>query len=106
MKYLKKTLSFVLAFAMAFTMVIVPRGSVSAADAATESVTYFPVNMYNYTTDSFNSATKALESDSDGTQGIYFNTGDTTTTINKTSVTNKNYNTWTGKWDAASSATV
>lgn len=100
MKYLKKTLSFVLSFAMAFTMVIVPRGSVSAADAATESVTYFPVNMYNYTTDSFNSATKALESDSDGTQGIYFNTGDTTTTINKTSVTNKNYNTWTGKWDA------
>ena len=59
MKYLKKTLSFVLAFAMMFTMVIVPKTSVS--EAAASDYTYFDTTMFNYDTDTFNAATKALE---------------------------------------------
>ena len=103
MKYLKKTLSFVLAFAMAFTMVIVPKGSVSAAgttddsSTGTSGYTYFDTTMFNYDTDKFNAATKKLES---GTQGIYFNDGGDKTTISGTPIANENYNKWTGKWDA------
>ena len=83
MKYLKKTLSFVLAFAMAFTMVIVPRGSSgSVADAAetTDPVRFFPVNLYNYHTEEsdtskdFNAHTDSITTDKTQ-QPIYFNDG-------------------------------
>lgn len=93
MKYLKKTLSFVLAFAMMFTMVIVPKTSV--ANAATSDYNYFDTTMFNYDTDKFNAATKALEKNGD--QGIYFNTGGTTTTISRENIHNKDYNIWTGQ---------
>lgn len=93
MKYLKKTLSFVLAFAMMFTMVIVPKTSVS--EAAASDYTYFDTTMFNYDTDTFNAATKALEKNGD--QGIYFNTGGTTTTISRRNIANEDYNIWTGQ---------
>lgn len=95
MKYLKKTLSFVLAFAMMFTMVIVPKTSV--AEAATSDYTYFDTTMFNYDTDAFNVATKSLEKDGD--QGIYFNDGGITTTISRRQIKNEDYNIWTGKND-------
>ena len=93
MKYLKKTLSFVLAFAMMFTMVIVPKTSIS--EAAASDYTYFDTTMFNYDTDTFNAATKALEKNGD--QGIYFNTGGTTTTISRRNIANEDYNIWTGQ---------
>lgn len=108
MKYLKKTLSLVLALAMVFTMVIVPRTRVANAaddtttgttDTSTGNYTYFNTTMFKYDTDTFNAATKALETTTSG-QGIYFNDGGDKTTISGTSVTNENYNKWTGKWDA------
>lgn len=95
MKYLKKALSFVLSFAMMFTMVIVPQTSVS--DAAESDYTYFDTTMFNYDTDTFNAATKALEN---RTQGIYFNDGGHKTKISNTEYTNQNYNKWTGLWNA------
>ena len=113
MKYLKKTLSFVLAFAMAFTMVIVPRGSVSAAgdtenDATVSNVQsgykYFPVNLYNYITakdytgsyssDLFN-AKSVADAKSTGKKPLLFNTG------SPDSNNNVNYNRWSGDWDNA-----
>ena len=119
MKYLKKTLSFVLAFAMAFTMVIVPRGSVSAAgdsSTGTSGYTYFDTTMFKYDNDTFNKATYDAEGTSHIKQGIYFNEGNPTTSIptgtdwwgNTTysPITNKNYNTWTGKWDADGNGTI
>ena len=96
MKYLKKTLSFVLAFAMMFTMVIVPKTSVS--EAAENNYTYFDTTMFNYDTDTFNAATKALEKN--GQQGIYFNDGGDKTRISGNDIYNENYNKWTGNWDA------
>ena len=98
MKYLKKTLSFVLAFAMAFTMVIVPRGSSgSVADAATltEDVTYFSANMYRYDTNSFNalSQQKAKDEGKDSKVAIQFNDGGTYNDGNP------DYNKWTGHLD-------
>lgn len=108
MKYLKKTLSLVLALAMVFTMVIVPRTRVANAaddtttgttDTSTGNYTYFNTTMFKYDTETFNTATKALETTTSG-QGIYFNDGGDKTTISGTSVTNENYNKWTGKWDA------
>lgn len=65
MKYLKKTLSFVLAFAMAFTMVIVPKDSGSVADAATE-YGYFDTTLFKYDIDTFNKATWDKESAVEG----------------------------------------
>lgn len=110
MKYLKKTLSFVLAFAMAFTMVIVPRGSVSAAGGTENDATgsnvqsgykYFPVNLYNYITakdytgsyssDLFN-AKSVADAKSTGKTPLLFNTG------SPDSNNNVNYNRWSGKW--------
>lgn len=85
MKYLKKTLSFVLALAMVFTMVIVPR--TGTAEAAESDYTYFDTTMFKYNTDTFNAATKALETTTSG-QGIYFNDGGNKTTISGTNVTN------------------
>ena len=93
MKYLKKTLSFVLAFAMMFTMVIVPKTSVS--EAAASDYTYFDTTMFNYDTDTFNAATKALEKN--GQQGIYFNDGGMTTNISHENINNRDYNIWTGQ---------
>ena len=93
MKYLKKTLSFVLAFAMMFTMVIVPKTSVS--EAAASDYTYFDTTMFNYDTDTFNAATKALEKN--GQQGIYFNDGGMTTNIPHENINNRDYNIWTGQ---------
>ena len=93
MKYLKKTLSFVLAFAMMFTMVIVPKTSV--ANAATSDYNYFDTTMFNYDTDTFNAATKALEKN--GQQGIYFNDGGMTTNISHENINNSDYNIWTGQ---------
>ena len=119
MKYLKKTLSFVLAFAMAFTMVIVPRGSVSAAgdsSTGTSGYTYFDTTMFKYDNDTFNKATYDAEGTSHTRQGIYFNDGNQKTKIatgkdwwgqtKYTEITNENYNTWTGKWDADGNGTV
>lgn len=86
MKYLKKTLSFVLAFAMAFTMVIVPRGSSgSVADAATEEVRYFYADMYKYDTEKFNalSKQKAREQKKNTNTAIQFNDGNGSKTYNK-----------------------
>ena len=99
MKYLKKTLSFVLAFAMAFTMVIVPKGSGSnVVDAATltEDVTYFSANMYRYDTNSFNELSQqvAKNQNKDSKVAIQFNEGGA---INDG---NPDYNKWTGNWDA------
>lgn len=113
MKYLKKTLSFVLAFAMTFTMVIVPRGSVSAAgdsSTGTSGYTYFDTTMFKYDNDTFNKATYDAEGTSHTRQGIYFNEGNPTTSIktetnSHTNVKNENYNTWTGKWDANKNTT-
>ena len=96
MKYLKKTLSFVLAFAMAFTMVIVPRGSSgSVADAATEEVRYFSADMYKYDTNSFNalSQQKAKDEGKDSKVAIQFNDG------GAFNDGNPDYNKWTGHLD-------
>ena len=113
MKYLKKTLSFVLAFAMAFTMVIVPRGSGSSVADAAENYTYFDTTMFKYDTDTFNKATYDAEGTSHTKQGIYFNDGNQTTSIptgkdwwGDYTIINKNYNTWTGKWDADGNGTI
>ena len=119
MKYLKKTLSFVLAFAMAFTMVTEPWGSVSAAgdsSTGTSGYTYFDTTMFKYDNDTFNKATYDAEGTSHTRQGIYFNDGNQKTKIatgkdwwgqtKYTEITNENYNTWTGKWDADGNGTV
>lgn len=100
MKYLKKTLSFVLAFAMAFTMVIVPRGSSgSVADAATEEVRYFSADMYKYDTTSstanFNTLSQQVAKDQgkDSKVAIQFNEG------GAFNDGNPDYNKWTGHLD-------
>ena len=100
MKYLKKTLSFVLAFAMAFTMVIVPRGSSgSVADAATEEVRYFSADMYKYDTTSstanFNTLSQQVAKDQgkDSKVAIQFNEG------GSFNDGNPDYNKWTGHLD-------
>lgn len=76
MKYLKKTLSFVLALAMVFSMVIVPK-NVSVVDADSTSTsedstnyTYFDTTMFKYDTDTFNAATKALETTTTGLENL------------------------------------
>lgn len=67
MKCLTKTLSFVLVFAMIFSMVIVPNNSIIHAEENkdsenSEKYTYFDTTMFKYDTEEFNKATKALES--------------------------------------------
>ena len=107
MKSVKKVISFILSLAMVLSIIVIPNtSSVSAAD----TYTYFNANMFKYNTsytgatsasNDFNASTKALEANEGNVQGIYFNKGETTTDIKGSgSISNNNYNTWTGKWDA------
>lgn len=95
MKYLKKTLSFVLAFAMMFTMVIVPKTSVSEAASTDTKYAYFNTTLFNYDADTFNQQTHNLDQNS-SKQGIYFNFGQEKTKMGSGYVTNQAHNKWTG----------
>ncbi|WP_122638488.1 fibro-slime domain-containing protein [Romboutsia sp. Marseille-P6047] len=80
-------------------------------DSKASELSYFPVTMYRYGTSNsngtsydssaFNQATKNLETNN--LQGIYFNTGSSTTWISGTSITNKYWNRWSANANSNSS---